>query len=177
MDELRAGLASVGRSDALLSIAAHKLGTSNSYFWSPSFYYQMAPHVDVLASMTYNSGSLSGADYQAWIRDETTQTLKAVSGQAWSDGSHPPPSNQVEVLFGLPAYPANANHDPASENIQYGALGMKQGMQDLANANDPSTSYLNGAAVYLTTKGVDNDGYARWSTEWFWFGRYWLERW
>lgn len=177
MEELRAGLDEVGRSDALLSFAAHKLGTTNQYQWSPAFYYEMAKRVDVLASMSYNSGSTTGAEYRAWTRNQLQSVLRAVSGQAWTDGAHPPPSRPVTVLFGMPSYPPNASHEPSAENIEYGAQGLRDGINALKLTNDPSLAYLGGGAVYLHTNGINDDNYARWSTEWWWFGHYWLQRW
>lgn len=177
MEELRAGLAEVGRSDVLLSVAAHKYGTTNSYQWLQSFYYDMASRVDLLASMTYNSGSATGDDYQAWMRNQLVTVLQGVSGQAWNDGNHPAPTNGVKVLFGLPAYPAGTYHDVTAETIAFGAEGLRDGIAALKSAQDPSVSYLSGAAVYLHTKGIADDGYARWDTEWWWFGHHWLRRW
>ena len=177
MDELRAGLAEVGRADARLSVAAHKLGTGGEYEWSPAFYYAMAPRVDVLAAMTYNSGSPDGASYQAWMGKQVASVLRAVSGRTWTDGSHPAPQRPIEVLFGLPAYPSNPNHDPGAESIAFGADGMRAALSELKEAGDPSVPFFGGAAVYLHTKGIADDGYARWDTEWWWFGHHWLQRW
>ncbi|MGA9520863.1 MAG: glycosyl hydrolase family 18 protein [Myxococcaceae bacterium] len=167
MDELRTGFAAVGRSDALLSVAAHKLGTGGEYQWSPAFYDAMADRVDVLAAMTYNSGSDDGAAYQTWMRQQVTGVLKALSA----------PKRPMEVLFGLPSYPPNASHDPAAETIASGADGMRAAIAELESAADPALAFLGGAAVYLHTKGIADDGYARWDTEWWWFGHHWLQRW
>ncbi len=167
MDELRNGLAEVGRPDALLSVAAHKLGTGGEYQWSPAFYDAMADRVEVLAAMTYNSGSVDGPAYQAWMHKQVTGVLKAVTA----------PKRPMEVLFGLPAYPANNSHNPAAETIAFGAEGMRSALEELEQTAAPALTYLGGAAVYLHTKGTADDGYARWDTEWWWFGRHWLQRW
>lgn len=177
MDELRAGFAEVGRPDALLSIAAHKLGTTNTYQWSAAFYYEMARHVDVLASMTYNSGSTTPEEYEAWIRDQLENVLGAVSGESFDDAKHPAPQNGVKVLFGMPAYPASAVHDPNAENVESAAIGLHQGMDALKSTDDPALELLGGGAVYLHTRGIANDSYARWDTEWWWFGHHWLQKW
>jgi hypothetical protein len=81
------------------------------------------------------------------------------------------------VFIGLPAFPPNANHNPAYENIEYGAQGLDAAVTALINANDPAQGYFQGAGVFLHSDGSGSDGYASWNTDWWWFGRYWLAAW
>ena len=47
----------------------------------------------------------------------------------------------------------------------------------LINASDAAQGSFKGAAVFLHGDGSGTDGYASWSTDWWWFGRYWLAAW
>ena len=174
MDEIKIAIGS----GKLVGFTAPKYGTSSSvWWWSPTYYYDMARHVDILCAMTYDSNPSSGAAYQAWMTRQVTDVLESVSGEYWPDGSHPAPENGVMVFVGLPAFPANANHNPSYENILYGAQGLDAAITALNQANDPSQQYFQGAAVFLHADGSGNDGYASWATDWWWFGRFWLGAW
>ncbi|MBV8451447.1 MAG: hypothetical protein JOZ29_04145, partial [Deltaproteobacteria bacterium] len=157
----------------------YKYGTANEWFWSPSFYYFMGRHVDIMAAMTYDSGITTGnPDYQNWMRDQTASILRSVSGKFWNnDAGHPAPDNDVRVMLGFPAFPANAYHDIAAENIKYAAPGVDAGLNGLASNRDLSRAYFQGAAVFLHTDGTGADHYASKSTDWWWFGHYWLQAW
>ena len=174
MDEIKAAIGT----NKLVGFTPPKYATNNSvWFWSPTYYYYMARHVDILCAMTYDNASPSGSAYQAWMTSQATEILQAVSGEYWPDGSHPPPGNGVMVFIGLPAFPPNANHNPAYENIEFGAQGLDTAITSLNNAGDPSQGHFQGAAVFLHTDGSGADGYASWATDWWWFGRYWLAAW
>jgi hypothetical protein len=174
MDDIKAAVGS----DKLVGFTPPKYGTGGSvWYWSPTYYYYMARHVDILCAMTYDGNPSSGAAYQAWMTAQATAIMQAVSGEYWPDGSHPAPGNGVMVFVGLPAFPGNANHNPAYENIKFGAQGLDAAITALANASDPAQACFQGAAVYLHTDGSGSDGYASWSTDWWWFGRYWLAAW
>jgi len=174
MDEIKAGIGP----GKLVAFTPPKYSTNGgASFWSPTYYYYMARHVDLLCAMTYDSVSSSGAAYQAWMTSQVTDILRAVSGEYWPDGSHPPPANGVMTFIGLPAFPANAYHNPSYENIVFGAQGLDAAMTALITEGDPSQVYFQGAAVYLHGDGSGSDGYASWATDWWWFGRYWLRAW
>jgi glycosyl hydrolase family 18 (putative chitinase) len=174
MDEIKAAIGA----DKLVGVTPPKYGTNGSvWFWSPTYYYYMARHVDILCAMTYDNRSSSGAEYQSWLTSQATEILQAVSGEYWTDGSHPAPTNGVMVFIGLPAFPTNANHNPSNENIQYGAQGLDAAITSLINASDAAQGSFKGAAVFLHGDGSGTDGYASWDTDWWWFGRYWLAAW
>jgi hypothetical protein len=174
MDEIKATIGP----GKLVGFTPPKYGTNGSvWFWSPTYYYYMARHVDILCAMTYDDRVSSGAAYQTWLTSQTTDILSAVSGEYWTDGSHPAPANGVMVFIGLPAFPQNPNHDPRYENISYGAQGLDAAISALSDAGDAAQRYFQGAAVFLHADGSGNDGYASWSTDWWWFGRYWLGAW
>jgi hypothetical protein len=174
MDEIKAAVGP----GKLVAFTPPKYGTNGSVWsWSPTYYYYMARHVDFLCAMTYDSNPSSGEVYQAWMTSQATNILQAVSGEYWPDGSHPAPANGVTVFIGLPAFPANDNHDPSYENIMFGAQGLDAGLTALINGGDASQTYFQGAAVYLQSDGSGSDSYASWATDWWWFGRYWLGAW
>ncbi|HBG26673.1 MAG: hypothetical protein A2Y10_18445 [Planctomycetes bacterium GWF2_41_51] len=178
MDDIRASFNASGLSSKLTSVCAHKYGTGSIYHWSPVYYYYMARRVNFIAAMTYNSNSSSAAAYQTWIGDQTYYILRAVSGKYWDDEAHPVPTNGVKILIGFPAYPASASHNPAYENARYAALGTLEGLDDLeADASDPSENYFKAGFLYLHTDGTGGDNYANYSTDWWWWGRYWLAAW
>jgi hypothetical protein len=176
MQEIHIALASYPGS--LTSFTAPKYGTTNQWWWSPTFFYYMARHVDILAAMTYDSGLTSGSDYQNWMTDQTTSILRAVSGKFWTnDAAHPLPVNGVKAIIGFPAFPGTAHHDVKVENIKQAAPGVDAALQRLQSEGDPSGDYFQGAAVFLHTDGTGKDGYASKSTDWWWFGHYWLGAW
>jgi len=176
MDEILSALTtSPGK---LTSFAAPKSGTTSQWFWSPTFYYYMGRHVDLLAAMTYDTKLTTGASYQDWMRDQSVEILRAVSGQFWNnDATHPAPTNGVKIIIGFPAFPASPVHDPKAENIKYAAPGLDAGLNILQSNGDPSASYLQGAGVFLHTDGTGRDSYASRSKDWWWFGHFWLGVW
>jgi glycosyl hydrolase family 18 (putative chitinase) len=176
MDEIRSAFtASPGK---LTSFAAPKYGTTSRWFWSPTFYYYMGRHVDLLAAMTYDSKLIAGTAYQDWIRDQTRDILRSVSGKFWNnDSTHPAPINGVKVIIGFPAFPPTAVHNLDAENIKYAAPGVDAGLNILESHGDPSRSYFQGAGVFLHTDGTGRDNYANKATDWRHFGHYWLQAW
>jgi hypothetical protein len=162
----------------LTSFTAPKYGANSNWSWSPEFYYQMARHVDLLAAMTYDTGIKTSAKYQNWMTNQTVQILQAVSGKYWNnDAAHPIPTNGVKVLLGFPAFATKPHHDPAVENIKFAAPAVNAGLNNLASTGDPSLNYFQGAAVYLMADGTGAGGYANKTTDWWWFGHYWLGAW
>jgi len=146
--------------------------SSNRYFWSPTFYYYMALHVNYLVTLTYDTGLTTGAAYQSYMESQAQGVLQAVAGEYWSGGTHPPPANGVKVLFGFPAYPNNPpNHYADAETTQYAGLGVEAGLTTLDNT---ALANFGAAAVYLTTNGNTTDGYASWTGDWTNFYNYWL---
>jgi len=176
MDEIRSAVTiSPGE---LTSFAAPKYGTTSQWFWSPAFYYQMGRHLDLLAAMTYDTKLTSGPAYQDWIRDQTADILRSVSGQFWNnDATHPAPTNGVKIIIGFPAFPPSTVHNLQAENIKYAAPGTDAGLNILESNGDTSRSYFQGAGVFLNTDGTGRDHYADKSTDWWWFGHYWLRAW
>ncbi|MDB5084159.1 MAG: hypothetical protein JWN30_1045 [Bacilli bacterium] len=173
MDDIKNGIGS----SKLTGVAAHKLGTSASrWYWSPSYYYDMGRHVNVIVDMAYDTGLTAGTAYQGWMQAQVKSTMDAVSGKTWNnDANHPVPTNGIKVFIGLPAYPVNSNHNLSVENMQYGAQGLVAGITDLLNdSTDNSEAYFQGAAVYLHSNGSGSDGYAGWNTDWYDYGHYWL---
>lgn len=178
MDDIRRGINPY--SGKLTSFVAPKYqdGTSSVWSWSSGFYYVMGRHVDLLAAMTYDSAKAPGNFYENWMRDQTTGILRAVSGKFWdNDAGHPAPENDVKVMLGFPAFPPNAYHDVNAENIKYAAPGAEAGLKALDASGDRSGDYFQGAAVFLHTDGTGQDHYASTSTDWWWFGHYWLQAW
>ena len=175
-DQVHAKFAAIGMPDKLTSFTPQKYGTNNSeWVWSPQFYYDMAPHLDLLCAMTYDSGIKVGYAYRDWINDQTTNILRAVSGEWWkNDPQHPPPTNQVKVMIGVPAFPNSKWHTNTAENIVFACLGVKAALAELSKRGDNSAGYFEGVAVYLHSDGTGTNGYANSNTDWRWFQEQWL---
>ena len=170
MSDLRSALGT----GKLLSVAGHKFGTQNSSWWSPTSYRYMARYVDVLCGMTYDSGPTTATDYRNWMKAQTQDVLRAVSGKTWNnDASHLAPIG-VQVILGFPAFPANTWHLPAAKNTTAAAQGTCNGLSALTTAGDSSINYFCGAAIYLYTNGTGSDGYSSESTDWVNFHQVWL---
>jgi hypothetical protein len=169
-------------SSKLTGAAVHKYGTGSVWSWSPTYYYYMGRNVDLLVAMTYDSQATSSTGYQVWMKQQTKDILRAVSGVYWNDPSgHPAPSNGIKVFIGLPAFPSKPVHNPLYENITSGAQGMDAGVTDLKNdTTDQSESYFKGAAVYAHANGTSDPadtnayGFASWATDWPAFNTNWL---
>jgi len=154
------------------AVAAPSYGTNSVWFWSPVYYYYMGGHVDLMTAMTYDSGITNAGAYQSWMTAQTTNILRAVSGEYWNDTNHPPNSYSLKIFTGMPAYPKSAVHYPQAENITNAASGVRAGLTSLAG--NIATNYFYGADVYLQTDGSGTDGYAGWTTDWYDFYYYWL---
>jgi hypothetical protein len=176
MDDIRRGIeAQPGKLSSFVT-PKYESGTPSQWSWTPSFFYVMSRHVDILAAMTYDSDEKPGEHYENWIRDQTTAILRSVSGRLWgNDPDHPSPQNGVKVMLGFPAFPANANHDVEAENIKYAAPGVDAGLKALETGGDPSRDYVQSAAVFLHTDGTGKDHFANKSPDWWWFSHYWLQ--
>ncbi len=179
MEEMRASFASLGLSNKTIGVAApqHTEKTPKpTWAWNSADYYYMARHVNYVLAMTYDSGVTNGSTYQAWIADQTTQILQAVSGAAWRfDSPHPQPLNGVKVLIGLPGfYTVTKAHDPDVENVAYGAPGLLAGLSLLRSTDRISLGYFQGATMYLHAGGAADSLYARYHTDWWWWGKHWL---
>jgi hypothetical protein len=157
-----------------IGFAAHKIGNLGIWQFSEVYYHYLARNVDYIASMTYNSGKKTPEDYQDWMKMQTRNVLRAVSGAAWNnDANHPAPTNGVKVFIGLSVYPTDPiNHRAGIEVIQAGAAGIKEGLAEL---DDASRSYFEGAHLYAHSDGVSDDGYAKWTTDWEDFRTFWLK--
>jgi hypothetical protein len=175
-DQVHTEFATIGVGNKLTSFTSQKYGTNNSeWAWSPQFYYDMAPHLNLLCAMTYDSGIKIGSDYRDWMEYETTNILRAVSGKWWdNDAQHPPPSNGVKVMIGFPAFPNSKWHTNAAENVVFASSGVKAALADLTKRGDNSAGYFEGAAVYLHSDGTGTNGYANNHTDWRWFKEQWL---
>ena len=167
------GIHSAIGTNKLTAFAAPQYSDSSAsaWFWSPTFYYYMSGHVDVLIAMEYDTQLTTGSAYQSWIEAQAVSILQAVSGEYWTDGSHPTHTNGGQLLFAFPAYPNNPpNHIAAAENIQYAAPGVTAA---LATLDARALSPFGAAIVYLTTDGTGADGYASYTTDWANFATYW----
>jgi hypothetical protein len=175
-DQVHAKFAAIGLPNKLTSFTSEKYGTNNSeWVWSPQFYYDMAPHLDLLCAMTYDSGIKVGSDYHDWMEYQTTNILRAVSGKWWNnDTQHPPPTNPVKVMIGFPAFPNSKWHTNAAENVLFASSGVKAALADLSRRGDNSAGYFMGAAVYAHSDGTGTNGYANNDTDWRWFQEQWL---
>jgi len=157
------------------SFTAHKWGDGDKgrYWWSSDFYFRMAPVVDVLCAMCYDTGLKDEGAYRIWMKEQTTGILRAVSGQKWNDDAHPIPLNKSQIYIGFPAFPKNNYHDLAGETMKAAAQGTKNGLGELSTAKDPWLPLMAGAAVYLYTDGMGTDGYSG-PADWAAFQREWL---
>ncbi len=177
-DDIKTGFAALGMSDKLTSLTPHKYGTTSEWWWPAQYYYEIGQKIDLICAMTYNSSNMTGAAYQNWIQDQTTNILKAVSGQNWNnDAQHPAPTNAVKVMIGFPAYANSTFHTNTAENTMFAGLGTEAGLADLRARGDFSTNCFQGAAVYLHADGTGSDGFASYDKDWWWFGQYWLNAW
>lgn len=156
-----------------LGVAAHKLGTQFAWQLSQENYNHLAQHVDYLVGMNYNSGVSTAAEYQAWVEEQTRDTLRAVSGMAWKNKPEfAAPKNGVKVFIGFPAFPFDTrNHREGVELVAPAAAGARSA---LASLDALSRSYFEGAAVYGHSDGESRDGYARWATDWEAYRATWL---
>jgi hypothetical protein len=175
-DQVHAKFAAIGVTDKLTSFTAEKYGTNDSeWVWTPQYYYNMAPHLDLLCAMTYDTGIKIGSEYQDWMEYQTTNILRAVSGKWWNnDAQHPSPTNHVKVMIGFPAFPNSKWHTNAAENVVFASAGLKAALADLSREGDNSTRYFEGAALYAHSDGTGTNGYANNDTDWRWFREQWL---
>lgn len=171
MDSLKTGVGS----GKLTSYAAHKYGTTNQYWWSPTYYHYMARRVDLICGMCYNSTITTSSAYRTWMRDQTSNICRAVSGAYWNnDASHPAPTNGVKVVIGFPAFPASSSHIVTAETVSAAALGTLDGTALLTSNGDSSVNYFAGASIFLYTNGTGSDGYSKESTDWVSWEHDWL---
>jgi len=175
-DQVHGKLVAIGMGSTLTSFTAEKYGTNNSeWVWTPQYYYDMAPHLDLLCAMTYDTGIKVGPEYQDWMEYQTTNILRAVSGKWWgNDAQHPPPTNHVKVMIGFPAFPNSTWHTNAAENVIFASSGVKAALATLSGRGDNSAGYFEGAAVYAHSDGTGTNGYANNGTDWRWFREQWL---
>jgi hypothetical protein len=182
MVNIKSAFRSLGLGNKLVSFTAPPYTTTstnnNIWYWPPMYYYNMGTNLDILCSMTYDTGYTNGPQYQSWIQDQTTNVLKMVSGRYWNNDSlHPAPTNGVGVMIGFPAYPNSSTHTNTAENIYYAAPGVSAGLTTLKTAGDLSTNYFLGGSIFELTDGSGQDGYAGYDTDMWWFGHDWLDAW
>jgi hypothetical protein len=175
-----------------------QLGAPNKdgWQWDPKNFYEMASLVDQLVVMTYDSSTTTPADYTNWISLQTQGVLKAVSGETWNDTSHPALAKPPRIFFGFPAMgPYNAMHVSGVETVQFAAIGVDQALTELINEGSPSQRLFAGSSTFVQGDGTgypcrDSSGgivdagsdagiceTARYDTDWWWYGRYWLGSW
>lgn len=158
----------------LTSFTPHKWGDNGRYWWSSEFFYRMAPEVDLLGVMTYDSGIKDEAAYREWMQKQTIGVLDAVSGAIWkNDAAHPAPARPAKILIGFPGFPANNWHDLKGETMLGAIAGTQDGMHQLLAAKSPSARNFGGGAVYLYTDGQGGDGYST-AEQWSEFRSHWL---
>ena len=170
MDQVRAALPP----DCLTSFCLHKLGDDNRYWSNAQAYYDMAQHTDVVCAMTYDSGLTDPAAFAPFMQAQTVGLLRAVSGETWkNDAAHPAPKAGTQLFVGFPAFPPNAHHNPAVENIAAAATGTRTGLAQLEIEKSAALSYFAGPAIYLYTDGTGADHYAARDTDWLALDQNW----
>ncbi|BCM93768.1 hypothetical protein IAD21_05659 [Abditibacteriota bacterium] len=172
MDEIRQKIGP----DKLTSFTPHKIGTRNMYWSTPEFYYGLGQRVDLICAMTYDTGLKDAAQYREWVKQQTTDVLRAISGATWNnDAAHPKPKNTVRAFIGLPAFPANQWHDVKVETVADGASGTHLALDELARATPNVLRYFGGTAIYLYTDGTGADDYSS-PQNWAEFKSVWLQK-
>ncbi len=172
MDEIRQKIGP----DKLTSFTPHKIGARNIYWSTPEFYYGLGQRVDLICAMTYDTGLKDSDQYRDWVKQQTTDVLRAVSGETWNnDAAHPKPKNTVRAFIGLPAFPPNQWHDAKVETVADGAAGTRSALDELAQTTPDVLPYFGGAALYLYTDGTGVDNYSS-PQNWVEFKQVWLQK-
>lgn len=176
MQSTRTDLNAKGLGAKSIAVAAPQYGDGSKWKWPLRYFYYMARYVNQITLMSYDSSSATSTDYQAWIQAQVHDSLRAISGVGYGDGSHPPPTNGVVLLVGFPAYPDNSPvHVATAEFITPAANGTNAALDALsADTTDSSESFFGGGTMYLTTDGSDSSTYARYNYEWYWWEKFWL---
>ncbi|KAK6337896.1 hypothetical protein TWF696_001374 [Orbilia brochopaga] len=155
------------------SFVAPRYGDAGTFWWNKQGYHYLARYVDLLCASTYDFQAASPEDYSTWMKGQTTDILRAVSGVMWgNDKNHPAPHN-MKVMLGFPAFPQSKQHSTAIETVAAAAKGTIDGLEALGD-DKSSLGYFGGAAVYLYTDGSGKDGYSAESTDWAAFRQVWL---
>jgi len=100
-------------------------------YWSSSQVTALAPYLDELVVMTYDTGFHDPALYEWWVEQQTVALSNVVP-------------DTVQVRIGIPSYTEGASIDPAAENLSTGLAGFKRGVQNVRS----NLSRLSGLAVY-----------------------------
>jgi hypothetical protein len=121
--------------------------------WDDTYKQSVALLVDHMTVRTYNTGFASAVDYSEWVAYQVEAFTEAVAELGVT----------TTLYFGLPTYDASPPlHDPAAENVESAAAGIRRGL----NALEENADFVGGVAVY-----------AEWTTdddEWEAFRRAWL---
>jgi len=177
--DIRAGFDGMGLRNKKIGIAAPQYTARTpkpNWGWSESDYYYIGKYVNYVIAMTYDSGLTEESKYQAWMTDQTTHILRAVSGAAWNfDAAHPRPNNGARVLIGLPGFHTTTKaHNPAVETVANGAPGILGALSRLQSTDPTSVSYFQGAVMFSHDGGAADSMYARYDTDWLSWSKYWL---
>jgi hypothetical protein len=132
--------------------------------------------LDLEPSGLDSTGVTDGAVYQAWMKEQTSGVLRAVTGDAWGDAAHPWKARPARVYIGLPAMPPSAHHDPEAESIEWATPGVDRALTELIGAGALAAQRFAGVAVYLHHDGTGSDGYASWTSDWAALARRWSGR-
>ncbi|KAK6360274.1 hypothetical protein TWF730_006422 [Orbilia blumenaviensis] len=156
-------------SGKITSLATPKLGGT----WASSRFYYAALYVDMLVPMCYNSSCQTAEEYQAFMKDQVYDILRAVAGKYARNHGRP---NGVKVLFGFPCFPDGEDvgkHNSAAENIAAAAKGAVDGVNKLVEEGDDSLEFADGASLYTSTDGKGKDGYST-KNDMDDFGKLWI---
>ncbi|KAJ6258606.1 hypothetical protein Dda_6653 [Drechslerella dactyloides] len=155
------------------SFVVPRYGDVGTYWWNKQGWHYLARYVDLLCANTWDFQAATPADYQAFMKGQTYDILRAVSGVVWGNDGHHPAPHGVKVMLGFPAFPGSKSHTTAIETVEAAAKGAIEGLDSL-KGDDSSLSYFGGAAVYMYTDGTGKDGYSAQSTDWASFRKAWL---
>ena len=144
LKELRA----VFPKDKILSIAAYppptRLHQYKTVHWSMEYYSQMAPYVDQMAVMMYDTAIKYDKFYVSLMTSWTKQLLNNSELQKYN----------VKLLLGLPAYndAHTAYHNPKVENLKNALLGINNALNSQKNLK----KNYQGTAIYCEWE-MDSD--------------------
>ncbi len=126
--------------------------SKNVSFWSPTYYVEVASHVDQIAMMSYDTGLSKDFLFAAYIYLQTKNLISLV------------PSSTT-VFMGVPTYEdKRENFYPLAENVYSALFGIRNALDDLAK--DKKLAREIGIGVY-----------AEWTTdeqEWEFVKKKWI---
>lgn len=126
--------------------------SKNVTFWSPTYYVEVASHVDQIAMMSYDTGLSKDFLFAAYIYLQTKNLISLVPAS-------------TTVFMGVPTYEdKRENFYPTAENVYSALFGIRNALDDLAK--DKKLAREIGIGVY-----------AEWTTdeqEWEFVKKKWI---